>query len=71
MDRTVIKHYACVLRRLGVKSYDTQNGSIFSIIQMEDAGRVTAVRQSIRHSAHQVSCYEQRLLATRAGDQKN
>lgn len=45
MDRTVIKH-VCVLRRLGVKSYDTQNGSIISITQMDKARDDPAVSQA-------------------------
>lgn len=45
MDRTVIKH-VCVLRRLGVKSYDTPNGSIITITQMDKARQDAVVFQA-------------------------
>lgn len=61
MDRTVIKHVCvCLLRRLGVKSYDTQNGSMISIIPM-DKGETGARRQS----ASQAVCQSHQLLSAR------
>lgn len=52
----------CVLRRLGVKSYDTQNGSIISIILVDKAGYRS---HSVSPSVRQISCFSN-IRATRA-----